>query len=334
MATRQPYKWTEEKKNFIRERLNEKRTKVKKEFTERFGAISVDVFYAQFSHLRPGTGIRTHNYSEGQNRWLEQNSRLSVKELEQKFRRSFPATNISGPALLRQRSRRLDPNRNNAVQWNDEKDLYLLESMRDKIPSREAALHLGLPKTIVEDRKVRLKVEYGEDLAGAIRTRQMVVSNIQPARPPRQIQATPTIAAANELLKQQTGISAELLVAGELSRRGFNVAITFGNTKAIDLLADKDGRMVAVQVKGIQKTTSICWNVSLDKIKQFKKDKTYDKVIYVLVNLHADTLKAPEYFILTSTEMLKHVKPVNSGRDYIDYNLVKRLKFQDKWQKV
>lgn len=271
MATRQPYKWTEEKKDFIRERLNEKRTKVKKEFTDRFGAIPVEVFYAKFTNLRPATGIRSHDYTEDQNSWLEQNSVLSVKELERKFRRAFPTTNISGPALRLQRSRRLDPNRNNAVQWNDEKDLYLLESMRDKIPSRESALHLGLPKTIVEERKVLLKVEFGEDLAGAIRTRQMAVRNIQPARPPRQIQATPTITTTNELLKQQTGISAELLVAGELSRRGFNVAITFGNTKAIDLLADKDGRMVAVQVKGIQKTTSICWNVSLEKIKQFKK---------------------------------------------------------------
>jgi hypothetical protein len=41
-----------------------------------------------------------------------------------------------------------------------------------------------------------------------------------------------------KLDKTLTGISAEMFAAGELARRGFNVTITFGNTKAIALCHD------------------------------------------------------------------------------------------------
>lgn len=65
-----------------------------------------------------------------------------------------------------------------------------------------------------------------------------------------------------KLNKTLTGISAEMFASGELARRGFNVTITFGNTKAIDLLSEIDGHLYKFQVKGIQSKKSICWNVS------------------------------------------------------------------------
>lgn len=130
-----------------------------------------------------------------------------------------------------------------------------------------------------------------------------------------------------ELLhKSNTGIACEFLVAGELARRGYNVTMTFGNTKAIDLLIEKEGKLITVQVKGIQRKASICWNISLSNLKD-------QSVIYVLVNLHADSLDHPEYFILTEKEVKKHFKPTKSGRDYLDYNLAKKLDVQNKWDK-
>ena len=58
-------------------------------------------------------------------------------------------------------------------------------------------------------------------------------------------------------------------------------------------------------------------------------------MIYPLVNLHADNLdSSPEYFILTSTDLDKHLKTVVSGRDYIDYNYVVRLDCKDRWDKI
>lgn len=78
-----------------------------------------------------------------------------------------------------------------------------------------------------------------------------------------------------ELLnKTNTGLAREFLLAGELARRGYNVTITFGNTKALDLLVEKHGRLVPIQVKGIQSKSSICWNISLAKFKG-------QKLIYV-----------------------------------------------------
>ncbi len=123
------------------------------------------------------------------------------------------------------------------------------------------------------------------------------------------------------LHKTQTGIASEFFVAAELTRRGYHVTLTLGNTKAIDLIVEKNTKLIPGQVKGIQRTKSINWNVS---IKNVRKD-----VIYVPVNLHRDSLMQPEYFVLTGNEMKKHLKPTKSGRDYIDYNYVKRLGFQD-----
>lgn len=129
------------------------------------------------------------------------------------------------------------------------------------------------------------------------------------------------------LQKANTGIASEFLVAGELARRGYNVTMTFGNTKALDLLIEKEGKLLSVQVKGIQRIKSICWNISLEKISNVK-------AFYVLVNLNADTFDAPEFFILTEAEVKKHFKPTKSGRDYLDYNEAKRLGFQDCWEKL
>ena len=132
-----------------------------------------------------------------------------------------------------------------------------------------------------------------------------------------------------ELLhKNNTGIAGEFLVSGELVRRGYNVAMTLGNTKAIDLLVEKNGKLLSVQVKSMQRKKSICWNISLSKLKG-------EKIIYVLVNLNADLVDKdhPEYFILTEEEVQTNFKPTKSGRDYLDYNNAVRLGFKNAWIK-
>ncbi len=129
------------------------------------------------------------------------------------------------------------------------------------------------------------------------------------------------------LHKSNTGIASEFLAAGELARRGYNVTLTLGNTKAIDLLIEKEGKLIPIQVKGIQRRASICWNISLSKIAGHS-------VIYILVNLNADSLESPEYFILTEAEVKENYKPTKSGRDYLDYNAAIRLGLKDRWEKI
>jgi len=112
----------------------------------------------------------------------------------------------------------------------------------------------------------------------------------------------------------------------ELTLRGYNATITFGNTKAIDLLVEYEGNTVMIQVKGIQRSKSICWNVSESTLRT--------GLLFVFVNLHVDTMQPPEYFIMTNEEVDEHLKRTKSGRNYIDYNFMKRLGTQDRWEKV
>lgn len=131
------------------------------------------------------------------------------------------------------------------------------------------------------------------------------------------------------LEKNQTGIACEYYVAGELSRLGYDVTITFGNTKSIDLLVHKDDEVYAVQVKGIQQTKSICWNLDKTKLKN-------DKLILVLVNLHIDNPEGkPEFFVLTQPEALElfiNTPKEGEKRTYLDYKRLKKMDlYQNKW---
>ncbi|MEI6950271.1 group I intron-associated PD-(D/E)XK endonuclease [Paraflavisolibacter sp. H34] len=131
-----------------------------------------------------------------------------------------------------------------------------------------------------------------------------------------------------KLEKTQTGIASELYAAGELCRRGYNVTLTFGNTKAIDLLVQKDQLVLKVQVKGIQRKKSICWTLD--------KTKVTDDIYFVLVNLHVDQPTAkPEFFVFNGKEVKElFLNTIKGGekRAYLDYNRVKALgKYQDRW---
>ena len=56
----------------------------------------------------------------------------------------------------------------------------------------------------------------------------------------------------NNTDKNSSHLSGEYFVAAELYRRGYSVAITLANAKAIDLFAERDARTVNVQVKAIE----------------------------------------------------------------------------------
>lgn len=105
--------------------------------------------------------------------------------------------------------------------------------------------------------------------------------------------------------------------------------MTLGNTKAIDLIIEKDGILIPIQVKGIQRRKSICWNISLSSLKNAK-------MIFVLVNLNVDEItndKTPEYFILTENDTKQNFKKTDSGRDYLDYNLAIRFDLKTVWKR-
>src|SRR4051794_23691212 len=70
---------------------------------------------------------------------------------------------------------------------------------------------------------------------------------------------------------QLTGISGEFYVAAELAKRNFQVALTLGNAKGIDLFATNQlsEKTYEVEVKTLRKKPN-CFTLKLDRVKPNK----------------------------------------------------------------
>lgn len=126
--------------------------------------------------------------------------------------------------------------------------------------------------------------------------------------------------------KTLTGISSEFFVAAELARRNFNVTLTLGNTKKIDLLIENEEIVIPIQVKGIHSPKSISWNLKLNTVKE--------NIVYILVNLNAKEYEFPEFYIFNGKEIKKFIKIAKSGRDWINYNEVKKSSAFNNWELI
>ena len=123
-----------------------------------------------------------------------------------------------------------------------------------------------------------------------------------------------------------SGLAGECLVAGELSRRGYLVAITMGHAKAIDLFVKTQKDTIKIDVKAGQYTTS--W-----PIKDVEEDLYY---VFVYLHKRENIIKndtngistPPEYFIVPGREAKKlivHWKKIPG----IPYKSLK--KYREKW---
>ena len=119
-------------------------------------------------------------------------------------------------------------------------------------------------------------------------------------------------------------LAGEYFVAAELYKRGFSVAMTLGNAKAIDLFAEKDQRTVNVQVKAISLRKNVGWPIL--------KKKVFRKVIYVFVCLNADD-HPPTFFIATGQEVRPRVREY-ATRGIINYGSLNSGRFQDRRDKI
>src|SRR2546422_10956033 len=94
-------------------------------------------------------------------------------------------------------------------------------------------------------------------------------------------------------------LAGEYFVAAELYRRGYSVAITLGNAKAIDLFAEKGAQTANIQVKAIRDRKSVGWPMM--------REKGLDSVLYVYVCLNKPGTP-PDYFIATADESRASVR--------------------------
>lgn len=128
-----------------------------------------------------------------------------------------------------------------------------------------------------------------------------------------------------EIQSGNTGLSGEYFVAAELLRRGYSVGITIGNAKAIDILAEKDGKQFIIQVKAIFKKKNVGWPMM--------KDKVIFNHFYVFVNLNGDKMAEPEYFICTGKEAKSRVKQYET-RGILNMSAVNDDNFKGRWDKI
>jgi len=128
-----------------------------------------------------------------------------------------------------------------------------------------------------------------------------------------------------EIPRNNTGLSGEYFVAAELYRRGWSVGMTIGNAKAVDLYAERENKRIAIQVKSIYKRKNIGWPIMKDQVR---KD-----CYYIFVNLNADTMALPDYFVCTSDEATSKVKQYET-RGIVDLSTLNNEAFKGNWAKL
>jgi hypothetical protein len=119
-------------------------------------------------------------------------------------------------------------------------------------------------------------------------------------------------------------LSGEYFVAAELSKRGYAVAMTIGNAKAIDLFVEKRRRTANIQVKAIRLRRNVGWPMT--------RSKVWSNVVYVFVCLNPAGY-APSFFIATPSEVRPRVKQY-ATRGILNVGSVDSPQFRDRWDKV
>lgn len=122
--------------------------------------------------------------------------------------------------------------------------------------------------------------------------------------------------------------AAQFLVAGELSRQGYKVAMLMGNAPRTDLLAESPkGKSFRVQCKG-QKGMNF-W-----LIKEHDEEKD---LYYALALVPRDAKKRPRYFIMSSEEVMTEVHSWikdHPGDKMTGFNWTRALEHEDRWDRL
>jgi hypothetical protein len=125
--------------------------------------------------------------------------------------------------------------------------------------------------------------------------------------------------------KQLTGISGEFFVAAELAKRNFQVALTLGNAKGIDLFATNQvtGITFEIEVKTLRKKPN-CFTLLTTRLNE---EKIYAFVYLNEVNVY------PDFFIIKGSEILKDLQhfygsSLISNRPTINHGPIQKYKNQ------
>jgi hypothetical protein len=137
--------------------------------------------------------------------------------------------------------------------------------------------------------------------------------------------------------KYNTGLAAEYYVMSMLHRKGANAALTLGNNKSADIIVNKGGQALTIDVKGVQKTDDFTLG------KNFVQSKSHYYVFVAFLNKIEDVNSMPDVFVVPSTDIntpFDELVEKTISREYkesfgtnVVYNRLKALesKYKDRW---
>lgn len=123
--------------------------------------------------------------------------------------------------------------------------------------------------------------------------------------------------------KPCTHLAGEYFVAAELSKMGFNVAMTVGNAKKVDLIIEDDGFTVPIQVKAIALKRSVGWPINVDA--------EYDENLIFICVVLGEIGNSPEFYVLTGIDVMKLRKKYETRAIL---NLYSVKDFKDNWELI
>ena len=101
--------------------------------------------------------------------------------------------------------------------------------------------------------------------------------------------------------RNTTHLAGEFLVAGELSRRGYPVSITFGNAKSVDIYADTQEGTVKIDAKAGRGKSN--WPIA-ESLRI--NEEVYYIFVYLQTQKKIESNTPPEYFIVRGKDILSN----------------------------
>jgi len=135
-----------------------------------------------------------------------------------------------------------------------------------------------------------------------------------------------------------TNLAAEFYVLSILYRLGINAHLTLGNKKFVDLVVEKEDKVITIDVKGLKDTSCFPidnWN---------KKNENHFLIFVSFLKRIDDPNIIPDVFILPSLELENRHKELEGksiiyknpkgNRVVVEYNRLKKLgaKYKNKWE--
>jgi hypothetical protein len=133
-------------------------------------------------------------------------------------------------------------------------------------------------------------------------------------------------------ISQNTNLVSEFYVLSMLHRIGAGASLTLGNKKSVDIVVEKDGLILTIDVKGLRDTSSF----PIDNWT--KKDKTHFLVFVSFLNKIEDPLLVPEIYVIPANELeqkkdeLVYINP-KGNRKVVNLGALRKfgMNYKNKW---